>query len=92
MINNSYLISVYNTYIIYYVREIILLNNENYTNFPARTTREIFYERIINETLNLYSIYNNLITEIFQSMITFSNKNEYNSFWIFNRFHRERNR
>ena len=77
MINNSYLISVYNTYIIYYVREIILLNNENYTNFPARTTREIFYERIINETLNLYSIYNNLITEIFQSMITLSNKNEY---------------
>ena len=77
MINNSYLLSVYNTYIIYYVREIILLNNENYTNFPARTTREIFYERIVNETFKIYAIYNDLITEIFQSFISLSNKNNY---------------
>ena len=77
LINNSYLLIVLNSYGIYYCRELILLNNENYTELPTRNSRDIYISSIYNNILDVFHQSQTYIAEIVSSTLKLSKDNKY---------------
>ena len=71
---NSFDLIVLNCKGVYYTRELILLNNENYTKFPSND-REEYALNLTNETLNIFIKAHELITYIISSFLKISKKN-----------------
>ena len=74
LIINSYDLLAYNCLGIYYSKELVLLNNENYTKFPY-DNREEYINNILNQTLTIFIKEHELITYIISSFLKISSKN-----------------
>ena len=75
LVTNSFQLLVLNNIGIYYIKELILLNNENYTSIPSRKTREEYIEVIFNRTKDVFIEVNELIVLICSSTFEFSASN-----------------
>jgi len=75
LVTNSYRLLILNSVGVYYVKELILLNNENYTSIPSRSNREEYIQMIYNKSMDLFIQSHNLISESTSSTLTFSKKN-----------------
>jgi hypothetical protein len=49
LVTNSYRLLILNSVGVYYIKELILLNNENYTSIPSKSTREEYIQLIFNK-------------------------------------------
>ena len=72
LIINSYLLLIYNSLGIYYSKELILLNNENYTNIPSKLKREDYLNFMYNNTHRIFITSHKLISNIIASPIKLS--------------------
>ena len=72
LIINSYLLLIYNSIGIYYTKELILLNNENYTNIPTKKTREEYLDFMYNNTHRIFLLSHKLISYEIASPIKLS--------------------
>ena len=70
----SFDLLLYNCKGVYYIRELILLNNENYTKFPSNN-REEYALHLTNQTLNLFIKSHELITYMISSFFQITEKN-----------------
>ena len=77
LINDSYMLIVMNSFGIYYCRELILLNNENYTEVPTRNSRDIYVQSIFQNLLDVFHKSQSYIAEIVSSTLPLSKKNKY---------------
>ena len=75
LITFSYKLSIINNLSIFYVKELVLLNNENYTNFPSNENRIDYINRIKNITSTMFYEMHKSITKIISTTLTFSKKN-----------------
>ena len=75
LITDSYRLLILNSVGIYYVKELILLNNENYTLIPSRSNREKYIETIYNHTMELFEESHKLISFTTSTNLKFSSKN-----------------
>lgn len=64
-----------NTYEAYYIRELTLLNNENYTQIPYN--RSYYTTRCFNNALNLFTSSNEYLTNLLTSHLSLSKENEF---------------
>ena len=76
LIFNSYLLIAINSYGTYYVKEKILLNNENYTNIPTTKSREEYIQFINSNILDTFFTHDRLLNEILESDLTISKKRQ----------------
>ena len=76
LVMNSYRLLIFNSIGAYYVRELTLLNNENYTSIPSKNSKENYTITIINETLSLFEQIHNLLSQTAVSNIKISKKNK----------------
>ena len=72
LIINSYLLLIYNSLGIYYTKELVLLNNENYTNLPTKNTREEYLDFIYYNTRRIFFTSHQLISTTIASPIKLS--------------------
>ncbi len=75
LVTYSYRLLVLNNIEIYYIKELILLNNENYTSIPSKKTREEYIEIIFNRSKELSIEVNKIIFLICASNFKFSSSN-----------------
>ena len=61
LVFNSGNIMGYNEEAIFYIRELTLLYNENYTSFPSRFNREKYINLVINNLLNIFEKIDSMI-------------------------------
>ena len=62
---------------IYYCRELILLNNYNYTELPTRNSREVYIDEIFEDVLQVFHKSQTYIAEIVSSTLPMSKNNKY---------------
>ena len=74
LIINSYDLIAYNCLGTYYSKELVLLNNENYTKFPY-DNRDEYINSILNNTLKIFIKEHELITYMISSFLKISSKN-----------------
>ncbi len=77
LINDSYMLIVMNSFGIYYCRELILLNNNNYTELPTRNSKDIYVNEIFENVLQVFHKSQTYIAEIVSSTLPMSKKNKY---------------
>ncbi len=75
LITFSYQLSIINNLSIFYIKELVLLNNENYTNFPSNENRIDYIKRIKNITSTMFYEMHNAVTKIISTTLKFSKKN-----------------
>ena len=75
LVTNSYRLLILNSVGVYYIKELILLNNENYTSIPSKSTREEYIQLIFNKSMNLFIESHKLLSASTSSVLTFSKKN-----------------
>ena len=78
LIMNSYLLILYNCRGIYYTKELILLNNENYTEIPSKKSRNEYLNDIYNTTHEICFKSHKLISNSIASPIKLSS----NAYWM----------
>ena len=78
LIMNSYLLILFNYKGIYYTKELILLNNENYTEIPSRNSRNEYLTNIYNSTQEICFESHKLIANTIASPIKLSS----NASWM----------
>ena len=76
LVTNSYRLLIFNSIGSYYVRELILLNNENYTLIPSKLKREQYIKTVSEKTLLLFEESHNLLTGTTGSNLKLSKKNK----------------
>ena len=79
LITDTYRLLILNSVGIYYVKELILLNNENYTLIPSRSSREKYIETIYNHTMELFEESHKLISFTTSTNLKISSKNYKNN-------------
>ena len=67
----------YNGEVIFYIRELTLLYNENYTLFPSKYNRDDYIESVIDTLLLLFEKIDNMIAYNIAVDINFSDKTKY---------------
>ena len=72
LVTISYRLLVYNSVSSYYVKELILLNNENYTSIPSRSSREKYINSIYKKSMDIFFEMQELITLTSSSTFSFS--------------------
>jgi len=76
LVMNSYRLLIFNSIGSYYVRELTLLNNENYTLIPSKNSKENYTITIINNTFSLFEQIHKLLSHTAVSNIKISEKNK----------------
>ena len=76
LVMNSYRLLIFNSIGSYYVRELTLLNNENYTLIPSKNSKENYTITIINNTFSLFQQIHKLLSHTAVSNIKISEKNK----------------
>ena len=74
LIFHSYLLKVVNSYGVYYARELVLLNNINYTTIPFE--REKYRQSILEHVVFIFVRSHDLITYAMTTFLTFSEANQ----------------
>ena len=75
LIMNTYRLLIFNSVGAYYIRELTLLNNENYTQIPSRFPRNIYIETTFNKTMDLFKEMHQLLTFTTGVSLKISKKN-----------------
>ena len=77
LLNNSNHIIVMNSIGIYYVRELTLIYNENYTNYPSKENRSDYLNSTINHLNEVFELLDKSIAENIEISLNFNKKTEY---------------
>jgi len=77
IILNSGMMMGLNSISIFYIRELTLLNNENYTNFPSRLNKEDYIELVKKEVISIFIKFDKLVQEDISISLDYSNKTYY---------------
>ena len=77
LLNNSNHIIVMNSIGIYYVRELTLIYNENYTNYPSKENRSDYLNSTINHLYEVYELLDKSIAENMEISLNFNKKTIY---------------
>ena len=62
LVTNTYRLLIFNSIGPYYVRELTLLNNENYTLIPSKSSRDDYINKVLNKTFEVFQQYHSLLT------------------------------
>ena len=58
----------------YYVKELILLNNENYTNIPSKLTRDEYKKAVYDTISSSFNKTHQMIIKIISTTLSISKK------------------
>ena len=77
IILNSGMMMELNSISIFYIRELTLLNNENYTSFPSRLNKEEYIDLIKNTLIAIFIKFDGFVQEDTSTNLDYSNKTKY---------------
>ncbi len=77
IILNSGMMMGLNSIAIFYIRELTLLNNENYTSFPSRLNKDDYIELIKKELVSIFIKFDGYVQEDISTSLDYSNKTKY---------------
>ena len=77
LILNSGMMMGINGISVFYVKELILLNNENFTSYPTRLSKSDYVNLIYNELLLIFTEFDKYVAEDISIPLEVSNETEY---------------